>query len=76
MSRVNTNLGAQNMATSGAAASGTAGQAQKKAQFGEFREDKEAGAGIQMRDVVLVLEPESKEKKALAKAFTKLSSKR
>ena len=75
-SRVNTNLGAQNRTASGAVANGAGIQAQKKTQFGDFRDDKETGAGIQMRDVVLVLEPESKEKKSLAKAFTKLSSKR
>ena len=43
-------------------------------RYGDFREDKETGAGIQMRDVVSVLEPEPKEKRALARAFAKLGS--
>ena len=75
-SRVNTNLGAQSRPASGTVANGSGVYAPKKTQFGDFREDKETGAGIQMRDVVLVLEPESKEKKSLSKALTKLRSKR
>ena len=43
--------------------------------LGDFREDKGTGAGIQLRDVIGVLEPEPKERKALAKAFGKLATK-
>jgi len=37
--------------------------------FGDFREDKETGAGIQMRDVVAILENDGKEKRALQRAY-------
>jgi hypothetical protein len=45
-------------------------------RFGDWREDKENGAGVQLRDIVAVLEPEPKEKKALARALNKLNSKK
>lgn len=40
--------------------------------FGELREDKEAGAGIQLRDLVAVLENDGKEKRALQRAYGRL----
>ncbi|MCJ1289038.1 hypothetical protein MMC34_000570 [Xylographa carneopallida] len=60
----------------GTGPNGAGGLPQNRRQFGDFREDKEGGAGIQMRDVVTVLDPESKEKKTLAKAYVRLNSKR
>ena len=42
--------------------------------FGDFREDKETGAGIQMRDVVFVLENDGKEKKSLQRAYGRLGT--
>ncbi|MCJ1284889.1 hypothetical protein MMC26_004226 [Xylographa opegraphella] len=65
-----------NKSANGAGPNGAGGLPQNKRQFGDFREDKEGGAGIQMRDVVMVLDPEPKEKKTLAKAYVRLSSKR
>ena len=44
-------------------------------RIGEWREDKERGAGIQLRDLVSVLEADGKEKRVLARLYTKLSSK-
>lgn len=41
----------------------------KNRLFGEFREDKETGSGIQLRDLVSVLEHDGKEKKALQRAY-------
>lgn len=41
----------------------------KNRVFGEFREDKEAGAGIQLRDIVAILENDGKEKRALQRAY-------
>ena len=55
---------------------GSAGQTSGGKAFGEFREDKEFGAGIQMRDVITTLEPDPKEPKTLARAYMKLASKK
>ncbi len=44
-------------------------------RIGEWREDRERGAGIQLRDLVSVLEADGKEKRVLAKLYSKLSSK-
>lgn len=44
----------------------------KSRVFGQFREDKETGSGIQLRDVVSVLEHDGKEKKALQRAYSRL----
>lgn len=55
--------------------SGSGGSQTGKIKFGNFREDKEDGRGIQLRDIVMVLEPEPKEKRSLARAYDKMSSK-
>lgn len=69
--RVNT--GAQGASKSSAAASASsASQLHRIRQYGGFREDKEAGAGIQLRDLVFALESDGKDKMALAKAYAKL----
>ena len=41
--------------------------------FGAFREDHEGGRGIQLRDVLSVLESDGRDKKILCKAYAKLS---
>ena len=41
-------------------------------KLGAFREDREGGKGIQLRDMVAILETDGKETKALARAYTKL----
>ena len=41
-------------------------------KHGEFREDQEDGSGIQVRDVVMALEADDKEKRALVKAHARL----
>lgn len=45
-------------------------------KWGEFREDRETGAGIQLRDIASVLENDGKEKKALAKAYARMGGRR
>ena len=75
-SRTNASNQLQGKSASGTGPNGAGGLPQNKRQFGEFREDKEGGAGIQMRDVVMVLDPDSKEKKALVKAYVRMNSKR
>ena len=51
-------------------------QGLSRKSFGDFREDRETGAGIQMRDVVAILEPEPKERKSLARAYSRMGSKK
>lgn len=46
----------------------------KSRVFGQFREDKDTGSGIQLRDVVSVLEHDGKEKKALQRAYSRLGA--
>ena len=45
-------------------------------KWGEFREDKETGAGVQLRDLVSVLEDDGKEKRALARAYARMNGRR
>lgn len=60
---------------SGAAAVNGAGSGLPKSRvFGQFREDKETGSGIQLRDLVSVLEHDGKEKKALQRAYSRLGA--
>lgn len=69
--RVNT--GSQGASKSSAAAgASSASQLHRIRQYGGFREDKEAGAGIQLRDIIFALESDGKDKMALAKAYAKL----
>jgi hypothetical protein len=42
--------------------------------IGDFREDKETGKGVQLRDLVAILEPDLREKKSLARAYGKLNN--
>jgi hypothetical protein len=75
-SRVNTNLSSQNKSSNAGGVGGAGGSSLGKRQIGDFREDKETGKGIQMRDVIMVLDPEPKEKKALARAYSKMAGRR
>lgn len=69
--RVNT--GSQGAYKSSAAAGASSvSQLHRIRQYGGFREDKEAGAGIQLRDIIFALESDGKDKLALAKAYAKL----
>ena len=53
---------------------GTGSGLPKSRVFGQFREDRETGSGIQLRDLVSVLEHDGKEKKALQRAYSKLGA--
>lgn len=69
--RVNT--GPQGASKSSAAAGAiSASQLHRIRQYGGFREDKEAGGGIQLRDIIFALESDGKDKMALAKAYARL----
>ena len=43
-------------------------------RFGEWKEDSKRGRGIQMRDLILVLELDGQEKKTLAKCLARQRS--
>ena len=53
-------------------ANGVSSNLPKNRSFGEFREDGEGGQGIQLRDVISVLEHDGKEKRALQAAYCRL----
>ena len=73
-SRTNTGSQSQSKTANGVSSGHNSHKTGGKA-FGDFREDKETGAGIQLRDVVGIMEPEPKERKALAKAYSKFATK-
>lgn len=50
-------------------ANGVSSNLPKNRLFGQFREDRETGAGIQLRDIVSVLEGDGKAKKSLQRAY-------
>ena len=50
-------------------ANGIGSNLPKSRIFGDFREDKETGSGIQLRDIVSILESDGKEKKTLQRAY-------
>ena len=54
------------------AAGGPGVTAARGSKAGEFREDREDGSGIQMRDLVHLLEPDLREKKTLARAYNRM----
>lgn len=71
LSRVNTNT--QGPSKVSAAQAGRRGhQLASVRKYGEFREDKVDGSGIQVRDVVMALEADDKEKRALIRAHARL----
>lgn len=55
-----------------AAAAGGGGQKVGKS-FGDFREDSIEGSGIQLRDMLVAMELDIKEKRALARAYGKIN---
>ena len=57
-----------------AATNGIGSNLPKGRVFGDFREDKESANGIQLRDVVSVLEGDGKAKKALQRAYGRLGA--
>ncbi|KAL2036461.1 hypothetical protein N7G274_010829 [Stereocaulon virgatum] len=65
------NTNASNSKAGASNANGVGSGLTKERAFGEFREDKEAGAGIQLRDVISALEHDGKERKALQRAYYK-----
>ncbi len=71
LSRVNTNTQGSSK-TSGAQAGRRGPQLSSVRRYGAFREDKEDGSGIQARDVVMALEADDKEKRALIKAHARM----
>lgn len=72
LSRVNTNNAGSSK--SSAAQAGRRGpQLPSVRKHGSFREDKEDGSGIQMRDVIMAMEAEDKEKRTLIRALSRLS---
>ena len=66
------NTSAQNSKAAASNASGIGSSLPRNRNFGDFREDKETGAGIQLRDVISVLEHDGKEKRALQRAYGRL----
>lgn len=71
ISKVNTSSqGASKSSIKTAAGSGS--QLPMGRKHGDFREDSVAGAGIQLRDLIPVLESDKKERKALQWAYTRL----
>ncbi len=68
--RVNT--GSQGSSKSTMAGAGSAIQLHRIRPYGIFREDKETGAGIQLRDMIFAMESDGKEKRALARAYARL----
>lgn len=69
--RVNT--GSQGASKMSAKTAGGAGsQLPMGRKYGEFREDKVTGAGIQLRDLISVMESDKKERRALQWAYTRL----
>ncbi|KAL9114382.1 MAG: hypothetical protein Q9187_007474 [Circinaria calcarea] len=75
-SKASSNSQTQSRNLNGSGPGGPTGQTSSGKAFGELREDKEFGAGIQMRDVIATLEPDPKESRTLARAYTKLASKK
>ncbi|KAL6720608.1 hypothetical protein ACLMJK_002532 [Lecanora helva] len=55
-------------------ANGVGSNLPKGRTFGNFREDKETGARIQLRDLVSVLESDRKEKRSLQRAYGRFGS--
>lgn len=67
-----TNTNAQAPKAGASKANGIGSTLPKSRIFGEFREDRETGSGIQLRDIVSILESDGKEKKALQRAYGRM----
>ena len=66
--------GPQGLKTGTTGVNGTGSGLPKSRVFGQFREDRETGSGIQLRDVISVLEHDGKEKRALQRAYSRLGA--
>lgn len=79
--RINTSVGGAGSSHGNASGAGGAAPAMDRLlvardrKFGEFREDGSKGRGIQLRDLVHVLEVDGKERKTLMRTLARLSSK-
>ncbi|KAL8810142.1 MAG: hypothetical protein Q9223_002574 [Gallowayella weberi] len=77
--KVNTNAGAAGSSQSSSKAllvnggGGTAGSGLPRMRVFDLREDGAKGVGIQLRDLLAVMERERKEKRALAKSYLKIA---
>ncbi|KZF23967.1 hypothetical protein L228DRAFT_266341 [Xylona heveae TC161] len=71
-SKLNTSFGPGSGGSSADATAAYLGPGGRR--FGEWREDREKGQGIQMRDLIGVLEADGMEKKSLAWAYTRLNA--
>lgn len=69
-----TKTGPQGSKGGASGANGAGSDLPKSRVFGQFREDKETGSGIQLRDVVSVLEHDRKERRALQRAYSRLGA--
>lgn len=58
--------------TSTRTAAGSGSQLPMGRKYGEFREDRATGTGIQLRDLISVMESDKKERRALQWAYTRL----
>ncbi|KAL9087375.1 MAG: hypothetical protein Q9165_006672 [Trypethelium subeluteriae] len=67
-------VGATGLGKNGAAGGAGSGVLGKEKKWGEWREDGERGAGVQIRDWIEALEKDGKERKALVLALAKLNS--
>ena len=66
-------LASPNHANGGPVASSEAAQLRARGQrYGEWREDGKRGRGIQIRDLILALETDGREKRTLARCLSKL----
>lgn len=65
-----TNTASSSSKAGGPAANSAGDKLPKIRMLGDFREDKVAGAGIQLRDMISVLEHDGKEGKALQRAYS------
>lgn len=70
--KVNTNAGASSQSKAVGGGRDTLANGLPRARQFDFREDGPKGVGIQLRDLLFVLDGDRKERKALAKAFLKL----
>ena len=77
-SRINTSANNSNPASPGTAGGASAsgpGVLSVGKRFGEWREDKEKGEGIQLRDVLTVLETAGKADRVIQRAYVKMGTK-
>ncbi|KAL8970983.1 MAG: hypothetical protein Q9183_001268 [Haloplaca sp. 2 TL-2023] len=74
--KANTNTGANGASGQGRNVNGAPGSGLPAARKFDFKEDSEKGLKIQLRDLLFVMDGERKEKRALSKAWAKLTGER